>query len=173
MSAHPIQQVYGIRYHQPPVITLRAPRIQIGGPVTTLTKGNKDKIIPILINRDGTRCRYCKKNLRRNEITIEHLTPKGRGGSNKLSNLAISCAPCNNDKADLTDEEYRGFLAGELYSRCDFCGHHLRPNRTYCKGHYKRTQEVLHDTPIFARLHAELTADQKTDIINPINAWFD
>jgi hypothetical protein len=31
----------------------------------------------------------------------------------------------------------------------------------------------LHSTPIFARLHAELTADQKTDIINPILSHFD
>jgi hypothetical protein len=173
MSAHPIQQVYGIRYPQPPVITLRAPRLTVTGRLDTLTKGNKDKIVNVLVSRDGTRCRYCKKDLRRSEITIEHLTPKGRGGSNKISNLAISCADCNNDKGDLTDEEYKGFLAGNLYARCDFCGRNLRPNRTYCKGHYKRTQEVLYSTPIFARLHAELTADQKTDIINPILSHFD
>jgi hypothetical protein len=30
----------------------------------------------------------------------------------------------------------------------------------------------LHDTPIFARLHAELTADQKASIIHPLD-WFE
>src|SRR5690348_699969 len=109
MTAHPIQQVYGVRYPQPPVITLRAPRLHVSGRLDTLTKGNKDKIIMVLIGRDGgTRCRYCKRSLRRSEITIEHLTPKARGGSNKIGNLAISCADCNNDKGDLTDEEYKG-----------------------------------------------------------------
>jgi 5-methylcytosine-specific restriction endonuclease McrA len=32
------------------------------------------------------------------EITVEHLLSRGRGGNDELNNLAIACRPCNNNR---------------------------------------------------------------------------
>jgi hypothetical protein len=37
---------------------------------------------------------------------MEHVVPKSRGGSNRVSNLAIACKPCNKKKGTLTAEEF-------------------------------------------------------------------
>ncbi len=39
-------------------------------------------------------------------LEIEHLTPRSRGGSNTVDNLAISCHECNQKKNNLTAEEF-------------------------------------------------------------------
>lgn len=57
-----------------------------------------------IIKRDGFKgCRYCGDAT---SHTIEHLTPKSRGGSNELDNKGISCMRCNNIKADATEAEF-------------------------------------------------------------------
>lgn len=33
-------------------------------------------------------------------MTLEHIVPLNRGGSNDLPNLALSCYQCNNDRGD-------------------------------------------------------------------------
>ena len=40
------------------------------------------------------------------QLEIEHLIPKSRGGSNRISNLAIACHDCNQKKSNLTAEEF-------------------------------------------------------------------
>lgn len=50
-----------------------------------------------VIKRDGDRCRRCGSGA---DLTLDHVIPKARGGSNKLSNLQLLCEPCNRDKAD-------------------------------------------------------------------------
>ncbi|MBR1695266.1 MAG: RRXRR domain-containing protein [Selenomonas sp.] len=37
---------------------------------------------------------------------VEHIIPKSRGGSSRISNLAWSCHDCNQEKSNLTAEEY-------------------------------------------------------------------
>ena len=41
---------------------------------------------------------------------VEHLTPKSRGGSNYISNLALACSSCNNQKNNKTEQEYADWL---------------------------------------------------------------
>ncbi len=49
-------------------------------------------------------CAYCgKTNV---PLEIEHITPKSRGGSNRVSNLTIACHECNQAKNNLTAEEF-------------------------------------------------------------------
>jgi len=42
-------------------------------------------------------------------LEIEHIVPKSRGGTNRVSNLTISCNACNLEKGNKTAEEF-GFL---------------------------------------------------------------
>lgn len=58
-----------------------------------------------LIDRGGSRCFYCGRELERNEITIEHLKAKANGGGSGLNNLKISCKPCNVKVGNLSVKE--------------------------------------------------------------------
>ena len=50
----------------------------------------------ILASRDGgARCRYCGVRLKLRRLTIDHVVPRSRGGSNALTNLVLACGPCN------------------------------------------------------------------------------
>lgn len=49
-------------------------------------------------------CAYCGAT--KVPLEIEHLTPKSRGGSNRVSNLALACHDCNQAKGNQTAAEY-------------------------------------------------------------------
>lgn len=52
-----------------------------------------------LLEKWGRTCAYCDaKNL---PLQIEHIEPKAKGGSNRISNLTLSCLACNQQKAAL------------------------------------------------------------------------
>ena len=57
-----------------------------------------------LLEKFHRTCVYCGKT--GVPLEIEHLTPKSRGGSNTVDNLAISCHECNQKKNNLTAEEF-------------------------------------------------------------------
>jgi len=57
-----------------------------------------------LLEKWHYRCVYCKK--KNVPLEIEHMTPKSRGGSNRVVNLTISCHDCNQKKGDMTVEEF-------------------------------------------------------------------
>lgn len=64
-----------------------------------------------VIDRDGPWCRYCGRKVSETSdgnarLTLDHLTPKSRGGTNHASNLVVACSPCNHQKGDRTLDEY-------------------------------------------------------------------
>lgn len=65
---------------------------------TRLNKPNRSRIY----KRDGHECVYCgsKKNL-----TLDHVIPKSRGGTNDWTNLVTCCSKCNRDKDNKTPDE--------------------------------------------------------------------
>lgn len=56
-----------------------------------------------IYERDHYRCRYCGQDLlpMLAAITLDHLLPTARGGTDAPENLVTACAPCNHRKADL------------------------------------------------------------------------
>jgi len=51
-------------------------------------------------------CAYCHRPLTAEDLRVDHKTPAQRGGSLALSNLAITCDPCNQAKGKLTAQEF-------------------------------------------------------------------
>lgn len=51
-------------------------------------------------------CYYCEKELAYANTSIDHKTPISRGGLTIEDNLVIACISCNQDKADMTEQEY-------------------------------------------------------------------
>jgi hypothetical protein len=71
----------------------------------------------------GNRCGYCRspQHLVLGTLEIEHLAPRGRGGSAEEDNLWLACRLCNSFKADQVsghDPETHGGLGrgGSLWS---------------------------------------------------------
>lgn len=92
-------------------------------------------VLTQILARDGFSCRFCGIPVVRKEIRLllkqsypeavrwglpnsdqhfglqamwlqyDHLLPHARGGDNELSNLIVTCAPCNNGRSNLTLEE--------------------------------------------------------------------
>ena len=93
--------------------------------------------INALLARDGFHCRFCGIPLVRREtrslirkaypdelrwgkdnpdkhtafqamaLSLDHLLPHSRGGTNELSNMLVACGPCNCGRAELTLEQVR------------------------------------------------------------------
>lgn len=57
-----------------------------------------------LLEKWGRACAYCgAKDV---PLQVEHVVPRSRGGSNRISNLTLSCGPCNKAKGAMTAEEF-------------------------------------------------------------------
>ena len=68
----------------------------------------KRQIRDELWEKQAGRCCYCGCQMRTEppfgtaRATLEHLTPKAQGGSNKRENLALACERCNLQRGRLT-----------------------------------------------------------------------
>jgi len=57
-----------------------------------------------LLEKWGRKCAYCgAENV---PLENEHIVPKSRGGSNRISNLTLACNPCNIAKGNQTAAEF-------------------------------------------------------------------
>jgi len=60
-----------------------------------------------ILRRDGHRCQYCGTT---QNLTVDHVMPKSRGGEDSWENLTTACIRCNNKKGDRTPEEAKMHL---------------------------------------------------------------
>jgi len=61
-----------------------------------------------LLEKWKRECAYC--GAKEVPLQIEHIHPKAKGGSNRISNLALACNPCNQKKGT---QDVKEFLAGD------------------------------------------------------------
>ena len=57
--------------------------------------------------RDKFRCQYCATKFQPADLTLDHILPSSRGGSDEPENLATSCRRCNQRKGNRTPDEAR------------------------------------------------------------------
>lgn len=68
-----------------------------------------------LLEKFNRTCAYCgATNI---PLEIEHIHPKSRGGSNRVSNLTLSCRTCNEEKNNLLLDEWVAKLSEKLTKR--------------------------------------------------------
>jgi len=84
---------------------LRAPEViilsEFGGVNIQKVKFSRRNIF----ERDRNTCQYCGKIFKSNDLTIDHVFPKSRGGKSEWKNVAVACVPCNTNKDDRTPRE--------------------------------------------------------------------
>ncbi|MDJ0716043.1 MAG: RNA-guided endonuclease IscB [Prochloraceae cyanobacterium] len=61
-----------------------------------------------LLEKFNRTCAYC--GVKDVPLEVEHIVPKSKGGSNRVSNLTLACVPCNQAKSD---RDLRDFLSGK------------------------------------------------------------
>lgn len=58
-----------------------------------------------VFKRDNHTCVYCgSRNFR--SLTIDHVVPQSKGGKDSWDNLVTACLTCNNEKADMSIDEF-------------------------------------------------------------------
>ncbi len=62
-----------------------------------------------LLIKQNHQCFYCQKYLTHSMATVEHRTPLARGGESVPENLCVTCEPCNQLKATMTEKEFLAF----------------------------------------------------------------
>jgi 5-methylcytosine-specific restriction endonuclease McrA len=62
-----------------------------------INKKKKHNLFSRIIDRDGAYCVNCRST---NDLTIDHIHPRSKGGSNDIENLRILCRKCNSSKGD-------------------------------------------------------------------------
>ncbi len=67
-------------------------------PAVRLTRKN-------VMLRDGLRCQYCGDTFPEQDLDIDHVMPRCRGGQNEWQNLVTSCQTCNRRKGGHTPQE--------------------------------------------------------------------
>lgn len=55
-----------------------------------------------IFKRDNHECQYCGT---KRDLTIDHVTPRAKGGKDTWTNLVTACKRCNAKKGDFTPEE--------------------------------------------------------------------
>lgn len=92
-----------------PKLTLRS--ITKSFPLPSVIKLNSYVRIPYksvemtrhnVFRRDNNTCLYCGNH---NDLTLDHVLPKSRGGRTGWENLVTACKRCNSKKGKLTPEE--------------------------------------------------------------------
>src|SRR5574344_312112 len=70
-------------------------------------KEGKWQIHDLLVNNIAkinmsNHCSYCNKRIEnKSELTIDHIFPRSKGGSNDMDNIFLICKTCNSSKSDI------------------------------------------------------------------------
>jgi 5-methylcytosine-specific restriction endonuclease McrA len=72
-----------------------------------------------VLSRDHFKCLYCGVQPGTDQLNIDHVVPRSRGGTSTWWNTVASCVPCNSRKGDRTPHEAKMVLAYEPFKPDD------------------------------------------------------
>lgn len=58
-----------------------------------------------ILIRDNYTCQYCGEQLKKNQLNLDHVIPRSRGGKTTWDNVVASCHDCNRTKGGQLPEE--------------------------------------------------------------------
>lgn len=89
------------KYASEALLCFLTKKVWHGGPQSTGRSNNYKKHKSQLLDRDGSLCFYCHKELGE-DITVEHLIELNQGGKNTLGNMVLAHKDCNNETQRMT-----------------------------------------------------------------------
>ncbi|MBL8819517.1 MAG: HNH endonuclease [Planctomyces sp.] len=96
-AGDPVIQTQWLQLRVPEVITLtRYDRMPIK--IVAFSRRN-------VFKRDNFTCQYCGCRPGSEELTIDHVTPRSRGGVSSWTNCVLACIECNSRKANRTPDQ--------------------------------------------------------------------
>lgn len=60
-----------------------------------------------MFERDCNQCKSRGKTALETQLTIDHIIPLAKGGTNDISNLQTLCKPCNSQKKHHFDSRFK------------------------------------------------------------------
>ena len=66
--------------------------------------GDWHTVRDLVIHRDNATCQYC--GAQPDNLDVDHIIPKSRGGDNSADNLVAACQSCNRSKGARTPVEW-------------------------------------------------------------------
>ncbi len=93
-----------------------------------------------VFQRDGFRCVYCGSVFEADDLTVDHVQPRMRGGDTSAGNLVTACRACNTAKGSLPAW---AFLAGRRQQRENF----LKYATAVWARHRRAVEEAAEDAP--------------------------
>lgn len=77
--------------------------------------------------RDNHKCAYCNKS--HEDLSLDHIVPKAKGGRNNNDNLITACGTCNKQKGTKSFAEYVGYLDAMLIANAQEIRQRVRRRR--------------------------------------------
>jgi 5-methylcytosine-specific restriction endonuclease McrA len=68
-----------------------------------------------LLAKFGRQCVYC--DITNVPLNIDHVVPRSRGGSNRITNLVLACVPCNQAKGNRSVTEFSPTRAAKIQAK--------------------------------------------------------
>lgn len=106
-STHDFANWRGVSRFMNTVRKIQTPGFQIAAPeVIMLTRYGKYPPRQVkfsrrnIYTRDNHTCQYCGRMPARDELTIDHVAPRSRGGKSTWDNVVLACVQCNMKKGD-------------------------------------------------------------------------
>lgn len=87
--------------------------------VKTKRRKTGDYVRTLVWRKCGEKCFYCLNPLPYKSVTIDHVIPLVKGGSNGQFNLVSSCAACNNAKGERMPKEHELDRALKLHEEAN------------------------------------------------------
>ena len=93
------------RYIHTPIMRVRLPEVIILGVFNGFVKREIPFTRRNIFARDNHQCQYCGRRFSKQDLTVDHVVPRSRGGLDTWDNLVLACTACNLKKGSRTPEE--------------------------------------------------------------------
>jgi len=70
-----------------------------------------DSVRQYVFQRNNYQCQSCAKTHKETQLTIDHIIPLAKGGSNDISNLQTLCLECNRKKLHHLDPRFKRYYS--------------------------------------------------------------
>lgn len=67
-----------------------------------------------LITENGKKCGYCFRLQNKKDLTLDHIQPLCKGGTDTKDNMILACKECNEVKGSMDIDEWINHLGWEL-----------------------------------------------------------